>query len=155
MTDILFQETQRFTQRWLFVIVIATTVIVLASILPVINDVDGLANQIIVVAIVLFFIALTGSIFFMRLETTITEKSICMRFHPFVKREWHWENLRQARVIDYGFIGGYGIRLWTGYGTVYNIKGTKGLHFKTADKEYIIGTQKPEELEQACHHLMK
>ena len=49
--------------------------------------------------------------------------------------------------LDYGFIGGYGIRLWTKYGTVYNTSGKIGLAItlNNGDK-FLIGTQKSDEL---------
>src|SRR5690554_7570605 len=48
-----------------------------------------------------------------------------------------------------GFVGGWGIRFTMKYGTVYNIKGNKGLFVKLKNgKTFIVGTQKPEELEK-------
>lgn len=91
----------------------------------------------------------------MRLETTITEHKIKIFFYPFVKREWLWADIKSARVFNYGFIGGWGIRIWTGYGTVYNVSGSQGLHIKTADKEYVIGTQKENELRERISQLLK
>ncbi len=155
MNNLLFQETQRFTQWWLYLIVIATIVITLVGLVPVIFTLDDVILQVVITFSILLFIALMSSIVFMRLETRITQESIYMRFYPFVTREWAWNDIITARVIDYGFVGGWGIRLWTGYGTVYNIKGSKGIHFKTKDKEYIIGTQQPSQLEAACHGLLK
>lgn len=53
------------------------------------------------------------------------------------------------KVINYGFVGGWGIRLWTKYGTVYNVSGNKGLFIKLKNgKTMVIGTQKSQELEK-------
>ena len=44
-------------------------------------------------------------------------------------------------------MGGWGIRLWTKYGTVFNIKGKKGLAIELySGKKFLIGTQKEIEL---------
>ena len=52
-----------------------------------------------------------------------------------------------AEIVNYGFVGGWGIRLWTKYGTVYNMRGNKGLAIALTDgNKFLIGTQKPEEL---------
>jgi hypothetical protein len=40
-------------------------------------------------------------------------------------------------------------------GTVYNVRGSKGLHIKNDQKEYVIGTQKEEELRSSIAHLLK
>ena len=32
-----------------------------------------------------------------------------------------WEEISHCRVMPYGFVGGWGVRLFTQYGTVYNV----------------------------------
>lgn len=53
-------------------------------------------------------------------------------------------------MVDYGFIGGWGIRYSFRYGWAYNVKGTKGLalEFKDGAKR-LVGTQQPAELRAA------
>ncbi|MGB5272717.1 MAG: hypothetical protein WBN39_01570, partial [Flavobacteriaceae bacterium] len=64
-------------------------------------------------------------------------------------KQFKWEDIDKAEIIKYRFVG-FGIRLSFKYGTVYNIKGNLGmaLHLKDG-KKYLIGTQKPEELQKA------
>ena len=51
--------------------------------------------------------------------------------------------------VHYGFVGGWGIRFFTAYGTVYNMRGTKGLAINLEKgKKFLIGTQKPDLLNQ-------
>lgn len=70
-----------------------------------------------------------------------------MSFFPFVKKTTKWTDMKKAEVINYGFVGGWGIRLRTKYGTVYNIKGNKGLAIELLNgKKYLIGTQKETEM---------
>lgn len=49
--------------------------------------------------------------------------------------------------MNYGFVGGWGVRLWTAFGTVYNVRGKMGLAIKLKDgTKFLIGTQKEMEL---------
>ena len=58
-----------------------------------------------------------------------------------------WTEIKSVKLLDYGFVGGWGIRFWTKYGTVYNIRGSKGLLLEFSDgKTIVVGTQKEEEL---------
>jgi hypothetical protein len=151
MKKVIFSETQKFRQWWLWLILSTVLLIVVTALFY--NDAEeGLLAKLLLSCIPLAILLL---MFVMRLETTITEDKIAIYFFPFLKREWRWNDLKMAEVIDYGFIGGWGIRIWTGYGTVYNVRGSKGLHFKTAEKEYVIGTQKEQELRECISHLLK
>ncbi|MCO4822597.1 MAG: hypothetical protein KC469_11050 [Flavobacteriaceae bacterium] len=70
-----------------------------------------------------------------------------MDFFPFVKKRVHWKEIKSAEIVNYGFVGGWGIRLWTKYGTVYNTKGNTGLAVVLLNgKKFLIGTQKASEL---------
>ena len=58
-----------------------------------------------------------------------------------------WKEIKKVEIVTYGFVGGWGIRLWTKYGTVYTIKGNKGLAIELLNgKKFLIGTQKETEL---------
>ncbi|MGK7390468.1 MAG: hypothetical protein ACNS60_08955 [Candidatus Cyclobacteriaceae bacterium M2_1C_046] len=73
-----------------------------------------------------------------------------MRFIPFVYKSIKWKDIEQAEVINYGFIGGWGIRFGSKYGVLYNIKGNKGLHIKLKNgDQLVVGTQKEDELKDA------
>jgi len=155
MNKVIFQEEQRFNQWWLYLIVLVTIVIILGSALAAVQTIDDEFALAGVMISCFLGVLLMASIFIMKLKTTITEEKIHIHYYPFVKKEWLWADLKAAKVMDYGFVGGWGIRIWTGMGTVYNVRGSKGLHFKTADKEYVIGTQKEEELRYSTAHLLK
>lgn len=109
---------------------------------------DKIIPSVISLGLLVLFLAL-------KMTTTITDTEITVKYVPFVTRKWKWSELKTAKVIDYGFVGGWGIRVWTDYGTVYNVKGSKGLHIKIADKQYVIGTQNEEELRSKIAHLLK
>jgi hypothetical protein len=56
-------------------------------------------------------------------------------------------NLKSIKIVRYEFVG-YGIRIGSKYGTVYNTKGDIGLAIETrSGQKFVIGTQKQEELQ--------
>lgn len=155
MNKVIFQEEQRFNQWWLWLLIIGTLLVIIATVIGVTWDSSGTSSTIGTAISVVVGVVMVALFYFMKLKTSITEDKISIHFYPLVKREWKWSELKTAQVIDYGFIGGWGIRLWTGMGTVYNVSGSKGLHIKTDHKEYVIGTQKEEELRSSIAHLLK
>ncbi|MGB3592151.1 MAG: hypothetical protein WBA16_10745 [Nonlabens sp.] len=157
MKKILFKESQKFRQPWLWVLLITVMGISLFSLIYgyTMGAVD-LGTAIPVVFVSLVFLWLFAV---MKLETTVNASGIKIKFYPLVSRSFNFDQVREMKVINYGFIGGWGIRLWTGYGTVYNVRGSMGLHFKYRTpagmpKEYIIGTQRPEELQSIINNLV-
>lgn len=151
---LLFKEEQKFTQWWLWVILIAI------MILPI----YGIYKQLIIgkpfgskpmsdVGLIIFTICMLVFItlfFFMRLKTEIDQNEIRIRFFPFVKKRIAWKDIKNVEVLKYGFVGGWGIRFWTQYGTVYNTKGDEGLAIElTNGKKFLVGTQKKQELSEA------
>jgi hypothetical protein len=151
--EILFQETQKFNQWWLCIIFMGIVLIPLSLF----NWDNDFVNQLTTDKIIPSSIAVGILVLFLSIKmvTTITEDKIRVSFFPFTKREFYWTGLQFAQVIDDGFISGWGIRIWTSYGTVYHLKGFKGLHIKTADKQYVIGTQNEEKLRSKIAHLLK
>lgn len=146
-----FKEEQKFTQWWLWIILIAIGLLPLYGIYKqlFLNEQFGdkpMSNTgLIILAILIFGILLL--FWSMKLTTEIDQYELRMRYFPFVKKRVLWTEIKSVEVLDYGFIGGWGIRLWTKYGTVYNTKGTKGLAIElTNGKKFLIGTQKETEL---------
>lgn len=130
---ILFQETQKFNQWRLCIIFMGVVFIPLLLF----NGDNNFVNQLTTDKIIPSSIAAVILVLFLSIKrfATITEDKIMVSFFPFTKREFYWTGLQFAPVIDDGFIGGLGFRIWTCYGTVYHLKGSKGLHIKTADKQ--------------------
>ncbi len=99
----------------------------------------------VMVSILIFF--LMGLFFIMKLKTTINTNGIQISFFPFTKKKVLWSEIKNIKVMNYGIVGGWGIRLWTKYGIVYNMRGNKGLAIELKDgKKFLIGTQKEAEL---------
>ena len=148
-----FKEVQKFRQWWLLLILIGIGLLPVYGIYKQLLLKENFGNQpmsdlgLIIFTIGIFaFIALFWS---MQLTTQIDQHEIKMSFFPFVKKRLSWREIKNIKIVDYGFVGGWGIRLGTKYGTVYNIKGTKGLAIELVNgKKFLIGTQKEIELQK-------
>ena len=83
----------------------------------------------------------------LKLQLSLDEKQLQMRYYPFVKKDIAMTDIARLEVIDYGFVGGWGIRMFTKHGTVYNVSGSKGLKVYLKNrKTFIVGTQRENEL---------
>src|SRR5690625_4934270 len=124
-----FKEEQKFTQWWLWLILIGI------GILPII----GIYNQVILgekfgdkpmsdfglIIFCLFIFGLIAVFWFMRLKTEIDQNEIRMNFFPFIKKRVNCKEIKYAEIVNYVFVGVWGIRLGTKYGMLYNRKGHK------------------------------
>ncbi|MBG43838.1 MAG: hypothetical protein CL530_07705 [Aequorivita sp.] len=155
-----FTETQKFTQWWLWLLLFGVAAIPVYTLYtqiylgipvgnPPISDAGVVAIAVSILAVVALFLVIT-------LRTRIDASGVRMQFFPFLTKNVSWAHIKHAEVINYGFVGGWGIRLWTPYGTVYNIKGNKGLAIQLLDgKKFLIGTQKPKELIEVLQNIKK
>lgn len=153
-----FKEEQKFSQWWLWLILIAITCIPAIGLYKQVLLKESFGSKpisntglYIFLASMLFCLLL---FWLLRLKTSINQKEIQFSFFPFVKKKVLWEDVQNAEVINYGFVGGWGIRIGTSYGTVYNVKGNTGLYVQLKDgNKFVIGTQIAEELDrfiQSC-----
>ena len=149
----IFEEEQRFTQWWLWVILISVGILPIVGVYkqvllgePFGNNPMSNTGLIIFMVCMLLFVGLFR---LMKLKTVINKNGIEISFSPFLKRAFKWEEVTNYEIVNYGFVGGWGIRLGTTYGTVYNVKGNKGLALQLKNgKKYLIGTQKEHELKR-------
>ena len=152
-----FKEKQKFTQWWIWLILIGLGAIaVYGFIQQIVFGVEFGNKPMSNVGIIIFTLFVFGFIYFnwyMTLITEITNGGIKMRFVPFMKKEIQWSELKSAKIVDYGFVG-YGIRLGSKYGTVYNMNGNKGLAIELNNgKKFVIGTQKEMELKNVVEKM--
>jgi len=146
-----FQETQKFSQWWLWVILIGIGIIPLYGLYKQVflgepfGD-NPMSNS----GLIAFSALMFGTIaffLFMNLKTEIDEKEIRIAFIPFAKKTVSWQDVKKAEIVTYGFVG-YGVRMSSKYGTVYNAKGNKGLALELNNgRKLLIGSQKAEELD--------
>jgi hypothetical protein len=146
-----FKEVQKFTQWWLWLILIGIGALSFWAIYKqiMIGEPMGsnpfhegmLYGAALPTLCVLLLFAL------MRLQTEIDQDGIRMKYFPFVRKKVSWKDIENATVLNYGFVGGLGIRIATKYGTVFNTKGKIGLAIELKNgKKFLIGTQKEAEL---------
>jgi hypothetical protein len=146
-----FKETQRFTQWWLWLVLVGSWVVLIYSLATV-------QPQTTIAYFISFVVGMLLPILFwqMRLMTRITEEGIYVRFVPFHFKEqfYPWESIESAQVRTYSPLmeyGGWGIKYgFNGQGKVFNVAGNQGLQlvFKSGEK-LLIGTQKPTEIQAA------
>lgn len=153
-----FKEEQQFTQWWLWVLLIAIGAF----------PVFGLYQQLVLgqkfgdkpmsdfglIVFTVFVIGIIAMLRFATLKTEIDAYQFRITFSPFTKRKVQWQEVESAKIIKYGFVG-WGIRLWTPYGTVYNTSGNMGLAIKLKNgKRFLVGTQKAKELEEIVKNIL-
>jgi hypothetical protein len=148
--NLVFKEEQRFTQWWLWVILIGIGIIPIIGIykqliLGVKFGDEPMSNLGLILTSILIF-SLIALFRLMTLKTKIDKYEIRMNFFPFVKKRVYWKDIKSAKMVNYGFVG-YGIRFGSKYGTVYNMNGKRGLAIELQNgKKFVIGTQKENEL---------
>ena len=155
-----FKEQQKFNQWWLWVPMILFALFILY----------GLYQQVILghsfgdhplsnsglVGFLVFVMALMLFFWSIKMTTEINEESIRIRYFPFSSRIIKWQEIKSAKVLNYGFVGGWGIRFKTKFGTVYNTRGNLGLALElTNGKKLCIGTQKVDEMISVINQARK
>ncbi|MCH7535464.1 MAG: hypothetical protein IH948_06910 [Bacteroidetes bacterium] len=141
---------------WLWVILILSAIIPpLLAYYP-----EGQNTDFVIYSVEIFAFSVVGLVILliatMKLNTVINKNEIYMRFFPFVSKKVKWRDVKSAQVVKYSFwdVGGWGIRLWTKYGTVYNIRGNYGLAIELKNgKKFMIGTRKEEELKEIVTNI--
>ncbi len=153
MTKILFKEKQKFTQWWLWLLLIGIGLIPLVGIYSqfILGEEFGdnpMSNKGLIIFSI--FIYLIIYLFYsIKLKTVISTDEIYFKFTPFLSQKVKKDDISSLEIVNYGFVGGWGIRYGSKFGTVYNIGGNKGLAIKLKNgKKFLIGTQKNKELER-------
>lgn len=142
-----FKEEQRFTQLWLVVLIIFSTIVPVGIILTLAKSMES-SELVIALSVVILAPAI---IFLFKLKTRIDEKGIHYRFIPFhLKTQLiPWSDIDKIYVRNYDPIseyGGWGMKggsLWNKKkGTAINVKGDVGIQLELKNnKKLLIGTQ--------------
>ena len=156
---LLFQEQQKFNQWWLWLLLATVALVPFYAFLQIFTTSDDIGekllnNKSILIPFAVFMVVI-GFFLITKLKTEIDQEELRLKFFPFTKKTVKWSEVKSANVIQYGFVGGWGIRLYTQYGTVYNTRGNKGLaiELKNGDK-FLLGTQKQIELTKIIEKLL-
>lgn len=156
---ILFKETQRFTQWYIWILLFGMLLIPVYGIIQQLVYKEPFGdNPMSDVGLVIFFFGMLAfCVLFriMQLKTIVTKEKITAHFIPLFSKTIALENVAHAEIVTYGFVG-YGIRFSKTYGTVYNIKGNKGIALTlTNKKKFLIGTQQPHQLDDVIQSVIK
>lgn len=157
---LLFEEEQSFVNTWIFYLVIGLSVFAISGVGVSIWK-DGFSSEKIAGLIIVFVVCLVIIIIlgFSKLYLTIDSTTIYYRYPPFVNSEKRLtkDDVIELYVRQYKPIweyGGWGYRVRPGKGRAMNVSGNKGLQFILKNnKQLLIGTQKPQELEWAIKRL--
>ena len=150
-----FFEVQYFWQNrlsWIVWLVCIPTVWLLYR--------DDAIHGLFAFVLILLMIGLIALVMLSKLTTEVSASGISFRMTPFhrTSRTYAWSDIDSVEIRKYSPIreyGGWGIRMGL-QGTAYNIKGNIGLQIVTQEgKRILIGTQKPEELNEVLDHLGK
>ena len=155
--EVLFTESQKFKQWWLWLILLGINGLFLFGLFKQViggqQFGDKPMSNVGLIVTTVPTIVLTILFVNFRLDTTITKDGIYVRFFPFHLKFKHysWDSLTKSYVRQYSPLteyGGWGLRLGLfGKGTAYNVSGDKGLQLEFTDKKkLLIGTNKPDEL---------
>ena len=149
MTKVIFQETQRFRQIWIWVLILGITVFSLGSLFfledkPALTFEDFAFPIGMVILLNVLFLSFT-------LSTRIEADSLSYRFFPFTRwRTFRFKEIEALHLIEYNGLweyGGWGIK-WNGDTWSYTTGGKWGIIIKTTNKKFLLGTQKPEEVRE-------
>lgn len=157
-----FYESQKFTQWWLWAIILSSTLAVGGLLTKeLLRQTDAGVppdrTPVPVVFIIFSFAAVVGVIWLftqLTLETKVDRDGVHYRFFPVIPS---WKTISRGDIqywdVKKYFVLGYGIRFSWGI-TTLNVAGNMGLTLHYAGhKRLRLGTQKPEELIQAMKAL--
>ncbi len=156
---LLFKENQRFTQWWIWLILIITASLTAYVFIQQLILDNPVGSKPLPDAWVIFFsfVYVFVLLFFwvLELRTEIDNEEIRARLFPFLQHKFFWDEIKSAEVIEYKFVG-YGLRFSQNYGTVLNIKGNKGLAIELhSGAKFLIGTQDSDSLKASVDMKMK
>jgi hypothetical protein len=162
--EILFTESQRFKQWWLWTILLGINGLFLFGVYKQVIDGqqfgDKPMSNIGLLTTTGMTLLLTFLFINFRLDTIIKKDGIYVRFFPFhmTFKHYNWDNLTKSFVRQYSAIseyGGWGLRFGLfGKGAAYNVSGNKGLQLEfNSNKKLLIGTNKPDELTETLNKI--
>ena len=148
--DFQFIEQQKFNQWWIWIFLIPLGLFAIyGGVRQLFFEIPFGDKPLSDAWMIIFLFGVLAFIYFfrsMKLITEINAIGIKMRFVPMTKREVKWQDIKAAKIVNYGFVG-YGIRYGSKYGIVFNTSGNKGLAIELKNgKKFVIGTQKEQEL---------
>lgn len=164
-----FSETQRFTQKWLWALML------LALVPTLLFFIWGTVQQLVfgipfgdhpasdaglVISSLVPIVASAGAMWLvaiLRLETTVDDTGVYVQFRPLHRYPKHFrlDEIASAEARTYSPVreyGGWGIKGWSKDNMAYNVRGDRGLQLVlTSGRRILIGSQRADELAEAVH----
>ena len=157
-----FQETQRFRQRWLLLLIVVLTLIPWVMFAQQIGGGRPIGNDpapdwVIWLLWLLLGIGLPAIVFWLRMETTVYSDRVDVRFWPLTHRVIHASEIAGGGARTYSPLreyGGWGIRGFA-RNRAYNVSGNQGVQLILKNgNRVLIGTRQPRELEAAIGSIL-
>jgi hypothetical protein len=150
---ILFSETQRLTQWWLWLLLFAILGAMIFKTDAVIDiESYGFGNFKSLIPALLWSLIMVF-IYSFKLQTIITDKAIYFKYSPFHRKfkKFTIENIESLKIVKYKPIAdylGWGIRVSFSTGIIaYTTSGNRGLEICISNQSiFLLGTQDPEKL---------
>ena len=155
MATYVFKETQKFTQIWIWAIIllvdgISVWTLFFGNHLKPTEGWENLGIWTILLLVNALFLSLT-------IKTQINSTSLSFSFFPFIReRKFHFNEIESLELTEYNSLmqyGGWGFRYNLDY-WVYNTGGKFGIMVKTKSKKFLLGTHKPEEARKAIEQFL-
>jgi len=107
-----------------------------------------------VIAIAVLVILAVTLVLFPSLTVSIWAEDLIVQFGSgVIRKRFRLNDIQSCQVLRIPWYYGWGIRL-TRRGTLFRVSGFHAIHIKlTSGKEYIIGTDVPQELEEAINQF--
>ncbi|TCP24250.1 hypothetical protein EV195_10652 [Tenacibaculum skagerrakense] len=160
----IFKEEQRFTQLWIIVVLVMSSIVPLVLSIRAYNNNEMSLKEVIISASSIILLSFLF-IFVFKLTTKIDEKGVHYKFSPmhFSFKLIKWNEMEKVYTRKYDALseyGGWGCKggiFWKKEnGVAYNVSGDEGLQIITKEgKKILIGTQQINKVNQCINHYYK
>lgn len=156
----IFRERQRFTQWWLWALVLFSAALLWIAFLQQVVAGEPFGTQpasdaTVMLLFVVLGVALPVGFGLLRLETRVEPGRLRVRFPPFRAREVPTTQMREVRVVEYRPLveyGGWGYRRTLRGAVAFIVRGTTGVRITLGDgRHLLVGSQRADELAAALH----
>jgi len=162
--QILFLEKQKFTQWWLWLILLSINFIFLLGVYKQVLMGETFGSKPMGDLALLIStgctLLLSTLIFNIKLQTQVRKDGIYIKFFPFhiSYKFYPWHTIAKLYLREYSAMkefGGYGIRQsLNGNDMLFNVSGNKGLQLElVGKKKVLIGTSTPDKLVNALNKI--
>ena len=151
-----FIENQRFTQWWVWAVMIVPALIAVGTIIYFVAKLSLFSARLHMLLLTLAIpLAVPALFFVMRLNIVLTSQHLTARFFP-MRRRIELSDMTSFRAITYTLrdFGGWGIK-WARDGSlVLNVSGNRAIRInRRSGKSLILGTQRADDFAAALEEL--